>query len=385
MVEVDELTGSYSRGTFLEKLDEAVFQAGQANEPLTLIFLDLDHFMLFNEEFGHVSGDAFLKAVMAAFNETFGRDQIVGRFGGDELVAAVRGVEPTALFERAEELRHKIEKDGPSVPFEGNQVQPGYTVTIGLAAYPEDAENVTSLVEKARQAMYRAKEAGGNMVCFFEEKDALTGLYNQYGITRKLDEALAAARKLREEVSILFVDIDQFKQLNDEFGRRAGDEVLKRVASIFTSNFEQEIVGRLYGDSFLVIFPGKRADSAFVLADEVRRVFEDSGIAFTVGKSSRAMSFRISGGVAAFPNDATERVDLVRKADEALYRAKRTGRNRICLPASSQMVTKTSHYTQTQLERLAAIAKKQARSEAFLLREALDDLLRKYDDQPGEA
>jgi diguanylate cyclase len=385
MVEVDELTGSYSRGTFLEKLDEAVFQAGQANEPLTLIFLDLDHFMLFNEEFGHVSGDAFLKAVMAAFNETFGRDQIVGRFGGDELVAAVRGVEPTALFERAEELRHKIEKDGPSVPFEGNQVQPGYTVTIGLAAYPEDAENVTSLVEKARQAMYRAKEAGGNMVCFFEEKDALTGLYNQYGITRKLDEALAAARKLREEVSILFVDIDQFKQLNDEFGRRAGDEVLKRVASIFTSNFEQEIVGRLYGDSFLVIFPGKRADSAFVLADEVRRVFEDSGIAFTVGKSSRAMSFRVLGGVVAFPNDATERVDLVRKADEALYRAKRTGRNRICLPASSQMVTKTSHYTQTQLERLAAIAKKQARSEAFLLREALDDLLRKYDDQPGEA
>jgi diguanylate cyclase (GGDEF)-like protein len=253
-----------------------------------------------------------------------------------------------------------------------------------MATFPDDAQSVTELVEKAWQAIYRAKEAGGNMVCFYEEKDALTGIYNTYGILRKLDEALASARKQREEVSILLVDIDQFKQLNDEFGHRAGDEVLKRVASIFFSNFEQEIVGRLYGDAFLVIFPGKRADSAFVLADEVRRVLEDSSLAFWVGQSSRALSFRISGGVATFPNDATERIDLIRKADEALYRAKKTGRNRICLPASSQMVTKTSHYTQTQLERLAVIAKKQDKSEAFLLREALDDLLRKYDDQPGE-
>jgi diguanylate cyclase (GGDEF)-like protein len=181
---------------------------------------------------------------------------------------------------------------------DGQQVQTSYTITIGMATFPDDAENVNSLIEKARQAMYRAKEAGGNMVCFYEEKDALTGIYNQYGILRKLDEALAAARKGREEVSILMVDVDEFKPLNDEFGHRAGDEVLKRVASIMHSNFEAEMVGRLHGDSFLVIFPGKRADSAFVLAEEVRRVLEDSELLFTVGNSSRVLRFKISGGVA---------------------------------------------------------------------------------------
>jgi diguanylate cyclase len=384
MDELDDLTGVYNRTTFLDKLDQMVIQAAQTNEYLTLIFLDLDHFMRFNEMYGHIVGDEYIQGVMGLFREAFGKDGLVGRYGGDEFVSAVRGDDSTALFDRAEELCHKIEKDGPYITVDGKQVQTGYTVTIGMATFPQDAESVNSLLEKGRQAMYRAKEAGGNMVCFYEEKDVLTGIYNQYGILRKLDETLAAARKQRQEVSILMVDIDQFKQLNDEFGHRAGDEVLKRVASILTNNFEREMAGRLHGDEFLVVFPGKRADSAFVLAEEVRRVLEDSGITFTVGKNSHDVSFRVSGGVATFPNDGSERVDLMRKADEALYRAKRTGRNRICLPSSSQMVTKTSHYTQTQLERLASIAKLLEKSEAFLLREALDDLLRKYDDRPAE-
>jgi diguanylate cyclase len=384
MDELDDLTGVFNRGTFLHKLDQTVLEAGQENENLTLIFLDLDHFMRFNETYGHIVGDEYIKGVMGLFREAFGQAGLVGRYGGDEFVAAVRGNDSTALFERAEELCHKIEKDGPYITIDDKQVQTGYTVTIGMATFPQDAESVNSLLEKGRQAMYRAKEAGGNMVCFYEEKDALTGIYNQYGILRKLDETLAAARKQREEVSILTLDIDQFKQLNEEFGHRAGDEVLKRVASILAGNFEREMTGRLQGDDFLVLFPGKRADSAFVLAEEVRRALEDSGITFTVGKKNHDLSFRISGGVATFPNDGSERIDLMRKADEALYRAKRTGRNRICLPSSMQMVTKTSHYTQIQLERLTSVAKQAEKSEAFLLREALDDLLRKYDDRPAE-
>lgn len=138
----------------------------------------------------------------------------------------------------------------------------------------------------------------------------------------------------------------------------------------------------------MVILPGQRADSAFILAEEVRRLVEDSQVTVRLGSAggetrSYTVRMRISGGIASFPSDATERVDLLRKADEALYRAKQTGRNRICLPTSAQMVTKTSYYTQTQLERLATLARQLDKTEAFLLREALDDLLNKYKDRQG--
>jgi diguanylate cyclase (GGDEF)-like protein len=384
MEELDELTGVMTRSAILNQLDQAVAAAGQENHTLTLIFLDLDHFMRFNEEYGHVVGDMFINGIMKMFKDTFGQDHLVGRYGGDEFVAAVRGADAATLFERAEELRNQIEKNGPYVTVNNTQISDriyGYTGSGYLSRRRRKCNQFDRKSSPGHVPGERGRREYGLLL---RGERCLTGIYNQYGITRKLDEALATARKQRDEVSLLLVDIDEFKQINDEFGHRAGDEVLKRVASVFTSNFEKELVGRLYGDSFVVVFPGKRADSAFVLAEEVRRVLEDSVINFTVGKNSRTISFRISGGVATFPNDATERVDLIRKADEALYRAKRTGRNRICLPASAQMVTKTSHYTQTQLERLAAVARQLEKSEAFLLREALDDLLRKYGDRPGE-
>ena len=115
----------------------------------------------------------------------------------------------------------------------------------------------------------------------------------------------------------------------------------------------------------------------------MRRLVEDSELKISIGEHHHTVRFRITGGISTFPSDANERVDLLRKADESLYRAKQIGRNRILLPASTQMVTKTSHYTQYQLERLAAIARKLDKTEAFLLREALDDLLRKYRDDGG--
>jgi diguanylate cyclase (GGDEF)-like protein len=115
MEELDELTGVMTRSAILNQLDQAVAAAGQENHTLTLIFLDLDHFMRFNEEYGHVVGDMFLNGIMKMFKDTFGQDQLVGRYGGDEFVAAVRGADAATLFERAEELRNQIEKNGPYV------------------------------------------------------------------------------------------------------------------------------------------------------------------------------------------------------------------------------------------------------------------------------
>jgi diguanylate cyclase len=393
MSKVDDLTGLLTLPAFIEALEGTYREAKR----LVLAVMDLDHFMAFNEKYGHVAGDAWIRANGLLFNETFeggavGEGAFSGRAGGDEFMAAILTDDLYEVYEKAEQLRQRIQHDGPALTVDGETVRPETTISIGLAAYPANAGDMTGLIEKGKQALYRAKVAGGNRVCFYQETDTLTGLLNYHAAQRSLEEALVQARQNGTPVSVFVLDIDRFKEINDEYGHRAGDEVLTRLAKILESNFQEVgqvsrlggdeapngLVGRVAGDEFIVVLPEYRADSAFILAEEVRRLVEDNELRVSFGAHNYTLRFRISGGIATFPSDATERVDLLRKASEALYRSKQIGRNRISLPASSQMVTKTSHYTQIQLERLAALARKMDKTEAFLLREALDDLLRRY-------
>ncbi len=378
MLDIDELTGLLTVKAFHEQLQTAA----RASESLVLVVMDLDHLLSFNENHGHQAGDEWIRANAQRFNQTFGAGRsLVARSGGDEFMAVLSDGDLDEIFERAEGLRQQVESSGLDVLVGGEMVHLGGTISLGLASYPVNAGDPDDLIEKGKQALYRAKIAGGNRVCFYQETDTLTGLLNKHASYRTLEEELQKARQNGEPLSVFLLDIDRFKEINDDYGHRAGDEVLSRLARILERNYKDiGLVGRTGGDEFLVILPGQRADSAFILAEEVRRLVEDGEIAATVGAHTYSLHYRISGGIATFPGDATERVDLLRKADEALYRSKRMGRNRISLPASAQMVTKTSHYTQIQLERLAELARKQDKAEAFLLREALDDLLRKYGD-----
>lgn len=386
MNNTDPLTGLLTANAFLEQLDSMA----RSGEPLYLVVLDLDHFLTFNEKYGHVAGDAWLKVIGGLFASALaGETTLISRYGGDEFMAALRAKDLFEVYQKAEALRAQIASGEQTILVDGKEVRPRESVTMGLAAFPANASDVYELIEKGNQALTRAKISGRNQVVFYQETDTLTGLLNSYASQRALQELLAAARQKGEPLSVFLMDIDQFKDVNDEHGHRAGDEVLKRLAHILKSNFaEIGAIGRMHGDEFVVILPGQHAETTFILAEEVRRLVEGSQIDISMGSGASArayaLHFQISGGIATYPSDATERVDLLRKAGEALYRSKHMGRNRISLPASSQMVTKTSYYTQIQLERLAALARKQDKTEAFLLREALDDLLRKFGEKGEE-
>jgi diguanylate cyclase (GGDEF)-like protein len=260
-------------------------------------------------------------------------------------------------------------------------------IRAGIAFFTPGNGSITvdELKRQAYEALLNSKESGapGDTVRTYseaEERDGLTGLLKRYGLLTQFDHARERASQSRGSAAIISLDIDEFDAINKQFGRYTGDEVLRRVASLLSSNFKEiGHVGRYAGDEFVVVLPESRAETAFVLAEEVRRAIEDTPIEVRVGEQVTHLTIHVSGGVAEYPSDGSDWESLFRKADEALYRAKRLGRNRICLPVSSQMITKTSHFTQVQLEKLSDLAKKTGKSEAYLLREALDELLRRYE------
>ncbi len=210
-----------------------------------------------------------------------------------------------------------------------------------------------------------------------KDLDKLTGLHRGEYMEDLIREKLGEDKEGPH--SIAMVDIDYFKQINDSYGSEIGDEVLRKIGRVLKENIPQEgIVGRLRGDEFAILLPDTGAENAFIIMEEIRRLFADTDFGYEVEGVTTNLHVGISIGIASFPRDANNDVELMRKAEEAGYKAKKTGRNRVCLPSDERMILKTSYYTATQLERLAELAAKLEKTEAFLLREALDDLLRKY-------
>jgi diguanylate cyclase (GGDEF)-like protein len=158
--------------------------------------------------------------------------------------------------------------------------------------------------------------------------DGLTGIFNKRFLTHRLAEEMGRARDRLSGVSVFLFDLDHFKHYNDRNGHVAGDQLLQRLSKLVLENVRKDtIVGRYGGEEFLVIFPGATRTQALAAAENVRQAIASHEFPFGFEQPLGLVS--ISGGVAEHPTDSTDAVTLVRAADEALYRAKRTGRNRV--------------------------------------------------------
>jgi diguanylate cyclase (GGDEF)-like protein len=158
-------------------------------------------------------------------------------------------------------------------------------------------------------------------------KDGLTGLYLRRHMLERLGEEIAREMRKGTELSFLMIDLDFFKQYNDSFGHMAGDIVLKTISQILEEQFNHpgELVCRYGGEEFCVLLPDCPKSKAGVLANELRKKIEAREIILRRQKTHVTVSI----GVAAFPKDAQGKDDLIFKADEALYQAKETGRNKV--------------------------------------------------------
>lgn len=163
--------------------------------------------------------------------------------------------------------------------------------------------------------------------------DGLTGLYNYREFHRRLAEEVQRSLRYDHPFSLLILDIDGFKAVNDTHGHLAGDEALRRFAALIRQEVRPaDDVARYGGEEFAILLPETAGPGAFAMAERIRDIVTSHPIPIAPGRS---VGLTVSIGVATYPHDADSDEKLIGAADQALYAAKNGGRNRVCQWARS--------------------------------------------------
>jgi diguanylate cyclase (GGDEF)-like protein len=203
-------------------------------------------------------------------------------------------------------------------------------------------------------------------------RDSLTGLLNREGFAAAFLDLSAA-----DAVAVAVIDMDDFKTVNDTFGHAVGDQLIQASARSLAGSLPTDsIVARMGGDEFVVALPGSSAESALILLEEIRAHLATHVPVPPIPEIDRPATLTV--GIAARPPHGATLDELLRAADSAMYRAKAEGGNRVAIHVDEKMVMKSNYYDRAALARLGKLSQNVGRTEASLLREALDDLFDKH-------
>jgi len=157
-------------------------------------------------------------------------------------------------------------------------------------------------------------------------RDPLTGLFNRRFMNENLSLEIARAKRMKFPITIFFLDIDHFKDINDQFGHQVGDEILKEIGSTLITGLRAgDFACRYGGEEFIMVLPGMPKEKAKIIAERIQVRIRN----LEIPKLKDQAKVSISIGVAVYPQDATVIDELILLADQALYFAKLKGRNRV--------------------------------------------------------
>ncbi len=226
-----------------------------------------------------------------------------------------------AVSDELQKLQAEGEYFAFSLQWEGSIV--GYLVVTGVT--DSDGEKINILGHQLALALRRAR--------LYEEverlatTDSLTQVFTRRHFMERYEEEIRRCVARRLPLSFLMIDVDHFKEFNDRHGHLVGDQILREMARIISGSIREiDLMGRYGGEEFCVALAETETPGAVAVAERIRAAVE----AATIKAYDTTLSNTLSIGIASFPRDALTGSELVDKADWALYRAKQSGRNRVC-------------------------------------------------------
>jgi len=161
------------------------------------------------------------------------------------------------------------------------------------------------------------------------QRDGLTGVYNRRHVEKELGAKFKEAREGGKDLSMMIIDLDHFKNINDTRGHLAGDEVLRKLGHLLLSDMRKEdIVGRYGGEEFIVVMPNTQMGSALGIAEKLRKAIENMPVVY----ENEPIPITASIGLSQFRPEMLDYKEIIKESDDGLYKAKEGGRNCVVCP-----------------------------------------------------
>jgi diguanylate cyclase (GGDEF)-like protein len=232
------------------------------------------------------------------------------------------------------EQRQYLFKFGTSRPITSSSDHMYQNITIlPIASDSGEIDRICILVyDMTDQAMSNARvEKLNDELKVISRVDGLTGLFNRRYWQERFEREFKLTIRSKKPISVLMLDIDHFKKVNDTHGHQAGDRVIQSLSMLIRkATRETDITGRYGGEEFVVLLPDTNRETAMIVGERIRKVAQR----YVVSHDNVDINFTISAGIAEFDSKYTQPLMWLEAADQALYNAKNSGRNKVLLADS---------------------------------------------------